>query len=466
MPRQGEPLPPIEGNNQEYMSGFLIALLAVAVVLGFMILIHEFGHYAVAKLLGVRVEVFSIGFGKRLLGFRRGDTDYRVSAIPLGGYVKMSGENPMDERTGDPGEFLSHPRWHRFLIAIAGPSMNILLAIGLLTGVYMFHYEYPAVLDEPAVIGWIQPDTPAMKAGIQIGDRISRLDGIENPTWKEVVPKEALSPNQPLDITFERNGKSFDKTIVPEAYGVNQMGYAGWDPKEPSVTVTDLEKDMPAEKAGIKIGDEILTVDGKPIPAIEAMIETLKQTQGKPIEITVLRGGQQQTFTMQPVLTDIPGQEEKRYRVGLGSQPMKVSALPLGAAFRKSIEQNKEGSLLILELLRKMIQRKISIRTIEGPIGIGRAAGEAATEKGWTPLMALTAAISLNLGIFNLLPIPILDGGVILLLFVESIMRRDISLQIKERIYQAAFVFLVLFAVMVIYNDLAKTLPGMMQRLP
>jgi regulator of sigma E protease len=466
MPRQSEPLPPIEGNNQEYMSGFLIALLAVAVVLGFMILIHEFGHYAVAKLLGVRVEVFSIGFGKRLLGFRRGDTDYRVSAIPLGGYVKMSGENPMDERTGDPGEFLSHPRWHRFLIAIAGPSMNILLAIGLLTGVYMFHYEYPAVLDEPAVIGWIQPDTPAMKAGIQIGDRISRLDGIENPTWKEVVPKEALSPNQPLDITFERNGKSFDKTIVPEAYGVNQMGYAGWDPKEPSVTVTDLEKDMPAEKAGIKIGDEILTVDGKPIPAIEAMIETLKQTQGKPIEITVLRDGQQQTFTMQPVLTDIPGQEEKRYRVGLGSQPMKVSALPLGAAFRKSIEQNKEGSLLILELLRKMIQRKISIRTIEGPIGIGRAAGEAATEKGWTPLMALTAAISLNLGIFNLLPIPILDGGVILLLFVESIMRRDISLQIKERIYQAAFVFLVLFAVMVIYNDLAKTLPGMMQRLP
>ena len=448
------------------MSGFFIAVLAVAVVLGFMILIHEFGHYAVAKLLGVRVEVFSIGFGKRLLGFRRGDTDYRIAAIPLGGYVKMSGENPMDERTGDPGEFLSHPRWHRFLIAIAGPSMNILLAIGLLTFVYMVHYEYPAVLDEPAVIGWVLPDTPAAKAGIQIGDRIARLDGIENPTWKQVDPKEALSPNQPLDVTIERGGKSLEKNIVPEAYGVNQMGYAGWVPKEPSVTVTDLEKGMPAEKAGIKIGDEILTVDGQPIPALEAMIETLKRTQDKPIEITVLRNGQQKTFTLRPVLADVPGQQEKRYRVGLGSLQMKVSSLPLGAAFRKSIEQNKEGSLLILELVQKMIQHKISIRTIEGPIGIGRAAGEAATEKGWTPLMALTAAISLNLGIFNLLPIPILDGGVILLLFVESIMRRDISLQIKERIYQAAFVFLVLFAVMVIYNDLAKTLPGMMQRLP
>jgi regulator of sigma E protease len=448
------------------MSGFFIAVLAVAVVLGFMILIHEFGHYAVAKLLGVRVEVFSIGFGKRLLGFRRGDTDYRVSAIPLGGYVKMSGENPMDERTGDPGEFLSHPRWHRFLIAIAGPSMNILLAIGLLTFVYMVHYEYPAVLDEPAVIGWVLPDTPAARAGIQIGDRIARLDGIENPTWKQIDPKEALSPNQSLDVTIERGGKSIEKTIVPEAYGINQMGFAGWVPKEPSVTVTDLEKGMPAEKAGMQVGDEILTVDGQPIPALEAMIETLKRTQDKPIPITVRRDGQQKTFTLQPVLADIPGQREKRYRVGIQSLQMKVTTLPLAAAFRKSIDQNKEGSLLILELVQKMIQRKISIRTIEGPIGIGRAAGEAATEKGWTPLMALTAAISLNLGIFNLLPIPILDGGVILLLFVESLMRRDISLQIKERLYQAAFVFLVIFAVMVIYNDLAKTLPGMMQRLP
>jgi regulator of sigma E protease len=448
------------------MSSFFISVLAVAVVLGFMILIHEFGHYAVAKLLGVRVEVFSIGFGKRLLGFRRGETDYRVSAIPLGGYVKMSGENPMDERTGDPGEFLSHPRWHRFLIAIAGPSMNILLAIGLMTFVYMVHYEYPAVLDEPAVIGWVLPDTPAAKAGIQIGDRIARLDGIENPTWKQVDPKEALSPNQPLDVTIERGEKSFTKTIVPEAYGINQMGSAGWVAKEPSFTVTDLEAGMPAERAGIKVGDEIVSVDGQPIPAVEALIETLKRTQDKPIEITVRRDGQEKSFTMRPVLTDVPGQQEKRYRVGLGSMPMKVSSLPFGAAFRKSIEQNKEGSLLILELVQKMIQRKISMRTIEGPIGIGRAAGEAATEKGWTPLLALTAAISLNLGIFNLLPIPILDGGVILLLLVESLMGHDISLQIKERIYQAAFVFLVLFAVMVIYNDLAKTLPGMMQRLP
>src|SRR6266852_8500066 len=165
------------------MSGFFTAVIAVGVILGFMILIHEFGHYAAAKLLGVRVEVFSIGFGKRLLGFRRGETDYRIAAIPLGGYVKMSGENPMDERTGDPREFMSHSRWHRFLIAIAGPAMNILLAIVLLTIVYRVHYEYPAFMDKPAVVGFVEPDSPAAKIGVEHGDRIAQIDGLQNPTW-------------------------------------------------------------------------------------------------------------------------------------------------------------------------------------------------------------------------------------------------------------------------------------------
>src|SRR6516165_3753747 len=160
------------------MEHFIVTAVTMAIVLGVMILIHEWGHYAAAKFFKVRVEVFSIGFGKRLLGFRKGDTDYRISAIPLGGYVKMSGENPMDEHDqNDPGEFLNHPRWQRFIIAIAGPFMNVVLAVGLLTFVYMVHYEYPAVLDEPAVVGWIAEDTPAAKAGIQPGDRIVDING-------------------------------------------------------------------------------------------------------------------------------------------------------------------------------------------------------------------------------------------------------------------------------------------------
>lgn len=447
------------------MSEFVTAVLAVAVVLGFMILIHEWGHYAAAKLLGVRVEVFSIGFGKRLLGFRRGETDYRISAIPLGGYVKMSGENPMDERTGDPGEFLSHPRWHRFIIAIAGPTMNIVLAVGLLTSVYMVHYEYPVYLDQPAVIGWVNQDTPAAKLGLQPGDRIVRIDGIENPTWEQVQPKVELSPNQPLNISIQRGDQTVNKTITPEAYGLSQIGSAGWDPKQ-ALDVTELEADLPAEKAGVQVGDKLVALDGKPVVALGSMIETLRQTKSQPIQLTVSRDGQLKTFTIQPILTDVEGTNRQAYRIGIGSLPLKVGSMSFTAALSRSVDDNKKTSLLILELMQKLVQRKMSLRTIEGPIGIGRAAGEAAEAKGWTPLLALTSAISLNLGIFNLLPIPILDGGVILLLFVESLMGHDISLHIKERIYQAAFVFLVLFAVMVIYNDLAKTLPGLAGRLP
>jgi regulator of sigma E protease len=217
---------------------------------------------------------------------------------------------------------------------------------------------------------------------------------------------------------------------------------------------------MPAEKAGLKEGDKILKLDGKPVPALAEMIESLEVTKDKPITLTVLRKGEEKTFTLQPVLL------EKRYRIGIGTMQMKVKTLPFAAALNLSLHENRQNALLILELVKKMAQRKISMQSIEGPIRIGQAAGEAARRKGWTPLMGLTAAISLNLGIFNLLPIPILDGGVILFLLIEGLMRRDISLNIKERVYQFAFVFLVLFAVMVIYNDLKKTIPGLADRLP
>jgi len=443
------------------MSDFLTSLIAVVAVLGFMILIHEFGHYAVAKWLGVRVEVFSIGFGKRLLGFRKGETDYRIAAIPLGGYVKMSGENPMDERTDDPREFLNHSRWHRFLIAIAGPAMNIILAIVLLTTVYMVHYEYPAVYDEPTTIGWVLKGSAAAKAGFQIGDRITQIDDVQNPSWEQVDLKEALSPNQPLSVQVERDGKLLTLTVTPEAAGVDQIGVAGWAPKEKTVTITDLQSGRPADKAGLKEGDEIIALDGKPVPALAEMVESLEVSKDKPIQLTVRRDGQEKTFTVQPTLSP-----DKRYRIGIGSMQTKVKTLPFVEALQLSLHENKQNALLILELVKKMAQHKISMKSIEGPIRIGQAAGEAARRKGWTPLMGLTAAISLNLGIFNLLPIPILDGGVIMFLIIEGLMRRDISMTIKERVYQAAFVFLVLFAVMVIYNDLMKTIPGLADKLP
>jgi len=448
------------------MSDFFISIAAVAVVLGFMILIHEFGHFAVAKLLGVRVEQFAIGFGKRLIGFRKGDTDYRINILPLGGYVKMSGENPMDERTGDPAEFMSHSRFHRFLIAIAGPAMNILLAIFLLTAVYMVHYEYPVFLDQPAVIEGVKHDSAAAKAGLQAGDRIVKVDGIENPTWEQLQPRVWLSANQPLTVSIRRGDQVFDKTIVPQPVTTSEVGSAGWYPEEP-VVVGRVETDTPAAKAGIREDDHIVAMDGQNVPSIENMIERLQESKDKPVDLTVIRDGQTLSFNLKPVLSKTEDPKEQRYRLGfLNKSETKVTTLPFTQAFKLSLEQNKKYSLLILELAKKIVQRKVSLRAVSGPIGIAQDAGYAAQQKGWTPLMELTAGISLNLGIFNLLPIPILDGGVILFLLIEGLMRRDVSLRIKERVYQAAFVFLVLFAVMVIYNDLMKTLPGLMDRLP
>jgi regulator of sigma E protease len=445
------------------MNQFFISLFYFVIVIGFMVLIHEFGHYAVAKLLGVRVEQFAIGFGKRLFGFRKGETDYRINALPFGGYVKMSGENPMDERSGDPREFMSHSRWHRFLIAIAGPVMNILLAIVLLTGVYMVHYEHPAYLDQAAVVGWVQHGSPAEKQGIQPGDRIVQIDGVENPTWEQVEVKQLLSANQPLSFAVQRGDQNIKGSVVPVSVSSSGAGAAGWTPYEP-VVIGDLEPGMPAAKAGLKPGDKIIASDGKPVASIQAMIDSLQQTKQKPLQLTVARGGQTLTFNVAPVLADTPGATEKHYRMGFrNSYETKVTQLSLPDAFSHSLADNKRYSVILLQLVGKLIQRKASPDMFSGPIGIAQQTGEAAREQGWTPLLGLCAAISLNLGIFNLLPIPIMDGGVILLLFIESLMRRDISLRIKERIYQAAFVFLILFAAMVIYNDVHKLV---VQRLP
>jgi regulator of sigma E protease len=440
------------------MQHFLVTAFTMAIVLGVMILIHEWGHYAAAKFFKVRVEVFSIGFGKRLFGFRKGETDYRISAIPLGGYVKMSGENPMDERTGDPGEFMSHPRWQRFVIAIAGPFMNIVLAVGLLTVVYMVHYEYPAFVDQPGVVAYVKSNSAAAQIGVQPGDRIVRIAGVENPTWEQIQLKVMLSPNETLPVTLNRGGQTLETSITPRPITSSEVGSAGWSPEQ-SIVVADVDPGMPAAKAGLKEGDEIISVDGKPVRVIDALIDNLQETKDHVVDVEVLRGDKHLTFKLQPILAETED-KQKRYRVGFESTAkMKVGKLPVIAAFQRSVEDNKRYSLVLLELIQKMVQRKVSMKQVEGPIGIGSAIGHAVTEKGWTPLLGLTAGISLNLGIFNLLPIPILDGGVILLLLIEGLMRRDISLHIKERIYQAAFVFLVLFAVTVIYNDIVKRLP-------
>lgn len=445
------------------MENFFVDLAAVAVVLGIMIVVHEFGHFAAAKLFDVRVEQFAIGFGKRLFGIKKGETDYRINALPFGGYVKMAGENPLEAHTGDPREFTSKPRWQRFIIAFAGPFANIVLAIALLTGVFMVRYEHPVYLDQPAVIGWVLDNSPAQKAGIQPGDRIVRIENMQNPTWEDVLPKVVMSPGQPVRVALQRGNQVLEKTIVPTPTGPEEFGNPGWLPDQPN-TVTDVEPTLPAAKAGIRIGDTIVGLNGQATRSMQSVIREIQANKNKPLSLTVVRDGKELNFTVTPTLTkDNNGQD--MWRIGIRSDPQHVDRLPFGKALAKSLDQNKKNSFLIIELVEKMVQRKVSVKQFSSPIGIGQAAGEAARQPGWTPLIALMSAISLNLAIFNLFPFPILDGGMILFLAIEAIRRRDISLHLKERIYQLAFVLLILFAVIVIYNDLAKTIPSL-QRLP
>ena len=440
----------------------LTATLSMLVVLGIMVLVHEFGHFAVAKLCGVRVEVFSIGFGKRLFGFKRGDTDYRISLLPLGGYVKMTGENPNEEHSGEPGEFTSHPRWQRILIGIAGPAANFILAFALMTGFYMMHDEVPLYPSMAAIPDFVPDNTPAALAGIKAGDRIVLFDGTENPTWEQLRIRALINMNQTVPVVLDRNGERINTQLHIENKDRGDdfdMPDLGLLPRvqETPLVVKAIEPNMPALKAGLQPGDKILSVNGMELHSVYAVLAYLQQDSGKPVVLKVSRDGQIIDLNLVPAMTD-DGAGHRIYRLGFEPMqpPFKVQQLGLIPAVRQSLAFNIKNSGLILEVLKRMFTRHIAMENLSGPIGIARQTGLAVTMPGWQPIIGLMAVISLNLGIFNLLPIPILDGGLILLLMIEGLIRRDINQQFKERIYQVAFVVLVLFAVFVMFNDFAK----------
>jgi len=429
---------------------FLIYPAAVALVLGVLVFVHELGHYAVAKLFRVRVEVFSLGFGKRLVGFQRGDTDYRISLLPVGGYVKMAGENPMEDRAGDPGEFMSHPRWQRFLIAIAGPVMNVLLALGLLTGLYMFHHDYPAASRMPVDVVWVNPDSSAAQAGLQQGDRITQVQDVKNPTWEQFLQTEFISPAQVLDVTVRRGDQTLHKKLLAKPTGEDGVGDVGLQPPQ---AVGYIEPGTPAQRAGLQLGDILVSINGKPIRGLADLKQELQKTGNTQSTLVVMRDGRDVPLTITPKL--LPGETPKlEYRIGVLVEY--VEQLPFPKAFTEAYADCKENSLLIFKLIGRMFSNHRVAKQVVGPIGIMQISGEAAMI-GWPPLLNIMALLSLNLAVVNLLPIPILDGGLMLMLLIEAVMRRDIKQEIKERVYQVAFVFVILLFVAVCYNDLARS---------
>jgi len=458
------------------MHEFLVSVVAFIVLVGVMVIVHEFGHFAVAKLCGVRVEAFSVGFGPRLFGVKYGDTDYKICLLPLGGYVKMTGETPdqiattAEETEGkdlasDPGAFTNHPRWQRMLIGVAGPVANFILAFVLMFFYYGWINEVPRHEVKTTTVEWVVADSPAAKAGMEAGDVISRFDNINNPDWDQVNQHALLNQNS---ANVDRAGQSIPLSLnMPAAakgqddFDISDVGMIPQFVPGP-IGVLDVTAGTPAAQAGLQGGDTIQSVDGHPFHTVQALLAYMQSGQGSAISLTVVRNG----VTLPPIIAhpakiDLAGKTDHAlsdYKLGFTPVPVPYGPSPLGvqAAIRKSGKFCKENSTLIVEVLGRIFTRKVAVSQLSGPVGIARMAGTAAEMKDWMPKFGLAAAISLNLGILNLMPFPILDGGLILLLIIESVIRRDIEVNIKERIYQAAFVVLIAFFAFIIFNDVTK----------
>ncbi|ADW68158.1 RIP metalloprotease RseP [Granulicella tundricola] len=449
----------------------LAALPELAIVLGIMVLVHEFGHFAAAKLCGVRVEAFAIGFGKRLFGFIHDGTDYRINLLPLGGYVKMAGEmGPTGEDqvlTNDPGELQNHPRWQRTIIALAGPVANFILAFFLMMGVYMAHNEVMEYFSHTATIDYVSPNSAAARTGIQAGDKIVHFDTLENPTWEDVEVRAQLNLNQPTPFSYLHDGHRVDTKILvenkgrPDEFDFEKLGLVPVKQQTPPAVLSVSDKpNMPAARAGLQPNDRIESIDAFRPHSLAALIAYLQDANGKPAHLIIGRGTQTFPVDVTPEQGDNPD-GTKAWQIGFRAQPSPtiIEHFSVAKAAAASWEFNKKNSLLIKDVLHRLFTRQVSVKSLSSPIGIGVQVHEAFDLPGWVPIIGTMALISLNLGIFNLLPIPILDGGMIAFLAIESLIRRDINQQLKERVYQVAFVCIVLFAAVVIFNDITKFIP-------
>lgn len=443
------------------MHNFLVSAAAFIVLIGLIVVLHELGHFVAAKLCGVRVEAFSFGFGPRLFGYKHGDTDYKVCLLPLGGYVKMTGESPGEE-TGeetadDPAAFTAHPRWQRMLIGLAGPAVNLLLTLLLMFVYYAFINEAPSVTVSSTTVEWVTPGSPAAEAGIQPGDQIVRFDTMKSPDWYDILTHSHVSANQTVPVTVLRNGQTLQLAFHVPASAKNEdfdWSDEGLLPQfyPGPIAIEKVLPGYPAIQAGLRGGDTIAAVDGHAFHSTYTLLAYMQWKQGKAMTLTVLRNGTALSIAVTPARINT------RWMLGFSAPPDPVhdEPLPFAKACQKSGVYFKNNFMLVAEVLDRLFTHRISVTQLMGPVGIAKVAGDAAQTQGWLPKFDLASEISLQLGILNLLPFPILDGGMIFLLLIESGLRHDISLVIKERIYTAAFVVILVFFLFVSFNDIAR----------
>jgi regulator of sigma E protease len=423
------------------------------IVIAVIVLVHEFGHFIVARIFRVRVDIFSFGFGPRLFGLRIGDTEFRCSAIPIGGYVRMA-----DAESDGSRAVTAKPRWQRILIALAGPSINVVLSVGLLAGLFMVRFPQRAITRDP-VVEWLDPNGPAAKSGVREGDHIVQIDGIAHPAWEDIELREMADVGRPESVWVRRGDSRLHLFVKPSYDPKRAIGYLGWGQRS-AVRIAGVVRGIPADRAGLRSGDILVSVAGRTLNAPAHLQEALAEAAGIPIEITFLHDGQSinTQITAQPAHSGSGGQTS--WMIGVSLEPAYgFIKLPARAAIVESVRKNLQMAVLIVEFLDGVFEQRMPARSIDGPIEIAEISGQAA-RAGAPALLQLVAAISLNLAVFNLLPVPILDGGVILVLLVEASLRHDLGFKVKDAVARAGFAFLVVLTALAIYNDIAKMMPN------
>jgi regulator of sigma E protease len=447
------------------------SILPFLFVLGVLVFVHELGHFLVARWHGVRVLTFSLGFGPKLLKFRRGDTEYCISAIPLGGYVKMAGEMGGDgtpQYVGDaqvpsfggtvlegkPDEFMSKTKWQRFQIYLAGPVMNMVLALVVMTFVLWQGATEPLYLQQPAKVGSIAHGTAAERVGLKPGDVIVRVAGKDIATWEQLDMVVLPRAGRELDVVVRRpNGDGIPQEltlkITPDSRTKYEMGDLGVMPEfHPQIAA--LTPGDPAAQAGLKDGDVVHAVNGTSVNRDELM-KRIAASPNQPLTFTIVRGSQRMDIAVTPARRGDIG------RIGASLTAAEERRIEPGflQAAKMSVQRNLEWSTLIFQTFAGLFKGETSTKQLMGPVGIAELSGTAA-QVGFVALFNLMAMISLNLGILNLLPIPMLDGGHIFIMALEGVARRDFSLRVKEKLLMAGFVAIMALMVVVVYNDLTR----------
>ncbi len=433
------------------MVGTLTTFLSFAFVLGVLVFVHELGHFLAAKRIGIKVLKFQLGFNPTVLSIRRGDTEYSIGALPLGGYVKMAGENPDEPSTGGPEEFMSRTKWERFQVLIMGPLMNLGLAV-ILTAVVLYQgAERLAFETRPVVLGAVMSDSIAAGAGLRPGDRITDVAGRPVATWEDFYIAVGTKPDRDVQIAYVRDGSTATVNVTPKTPEGSrfEIGDIGVLPDvHPHIRAVSAGE--PAEKAGLKPNDVVVSVNGETITFSSHLKDAISKRPEEQITINILRDGQPLTITATPKRTGSTG----LLGVAIADETSSIKPGLVGAA-KLAVEKNVQYAGLIFQTVWGLITRETSPKQLMGPVAIAQLSGESA-QLGWIALFSLMAQISLNLGLLNLLPIPVLDGGHIFIMAMEGVARRDFSIRMKEKLLLAGFVVLMTLMVTVIYNDLTR----------